>query len=300
MGLTARWMRRRPPNQMRRERKSPGAIPGGEVGGTVQQVTRRISIGTSIRPGANARQRRARFAFPARLQHDPEITAFPPGCSASFGLNRRMNGDRSGDHMLELDQQRWLTYAEAGELLGISAQAARMLAKRRAWPRRTPNAYGDRALVLVPADALVQPRSASLGVHTGSVISGDQAGPNGHDHPNVQALDQAIAILRDQLGVANQRADDERHRADRAEARGESLGAELAEARITERIAVELAECAATEAADLRRRLDTEAEERRQVQARLDALLADQRPPPAPAAAPASPPRRWWWRRWSA
>ena len=195
--------------------------------------------------------------------------------------------------MLELDQQRWLTYAEAGALLGISAQAARMLAKRRAWPRRTPNAYGDRALVLVPADALVQPRAASLGVHTGSVIGGDQAGLNGHDHPNVQVLDQAIAILRDQLGVANQRADDEQHRAERAEARGESLRGELAEARIAERVAVELAECAAAAAADLRQGLDTESIERRQVQARLDTLLA-QRPAPAPPPSP----RRWWsWRR---
>lgn len=43
--------------------------------------------------------------------------------------------------------------------------------------------------------------------------------------------------------------------------------------------------------ADLRRRLDTEAEERRQVQARLTALLIDQRPQPEPR-------RRWWpWRR---
>jgi uncharacterized protein (DUF3084 family) len=125
------------------------------------------------------------------------------------------------------------------------------------------------------------------------VISGGQVGPNWHDHPNVQVLDQAIAILRDQLEVANQRADDERHRADRAEARGESLRAEMAEARIAERVAVELAECAATEAADLRRRLDTESDERRQVQARLDALLADQRPPPAPTTSS----RRWWWRR---
>ena len=44
-----------------------------------------------------------------------------------------------------------------------------------------------------------------------------------------------------------------------------------------------MAECATTEAADLRRRLDAEAEERR----RLTAILADQRAAPAPI-------RRWW------
>jgi hypothetical protein len=46
--------------------------------------------------------------------------------------------------------------------------------------------------------------------------------------------------------------------------------------------------------ADLRRRLDAEAEERRQTQAKLTALLTDQRS--APPAAPAR--RSWWgWRR---
>jgi hypothetical protein len=44
---------------------------------------------------------------------------------------------------------------------------------------------------------------------------------------------------------------------------------------------------------DLRRRLDQSEEERRQVQARLTALLTDQRPAPQPAAR-----RGWWpWRR---
>jgi hypothetical protein len=47
--------------------------------------------------------------------------------------------------------------------------------------------------------------------------------------------------------------------------------------------------------ADLRRRLDAEAEERRQTQARLTAVLTDQRAAatPAPQTAPA---RRSWWR----
>ena len=41
---------------------------------------------------------------------------------------------------------------------------------------------------------------------------------------------------------------------------------------------------------DLRQRLDSEAEERRKVQAQLTALLTDQRPKPE------EPPRRSWWR----
>jgi hypothetical protein len=167
--------------------------------------------------------------------------------------------------MLESDQDRWLTYAEAGELLGISTQAARMLAKRRGWARRTPNAYGDRAQVLVPVETIVQPRSASLGVRTGSVITSDQGSPNGHDHLNVQALEQAIGVLRDQLETANRWADDDRARADRAEQKAAALQAELIDLLISERSAVELAEYASAEVADQRRRLDTAEEERRRL-----------------------------------
>jgi hypothetical protein len=48
----------------------------------------------------------------------------------------------------------WLTCAEAGKRLGIWAAAARQLSRRRGWQRRTPNAYGFRAEILVPEDAL--------------------------------------------------------------------------------------------------------------------------------------------------
>src|SRR5438874_1955974 len=97
--------------------------------------------------------------------------------------------------MLGPDQGRWLTYEEAGELLGITAQAARMVAKRRGWARRTPNAYGDRALVQVPDDVVVRPRSASDADQTASMITSNHPPSNGHDHPNVRPLEQAIEAL---------------------------------------------------------------------------------------------------------
>src|SRR3954447_12004730 len=53
-------------------------------------------------------------------------------------------------------EERWLTYAEVGELLGISTGAARQLARRHKWPRRTPNEYGAMARVLVPEDRIPQ------------------------------------------------------------------------------------------------------------------------------------------------
>ena len=46
--------------------------------------------------------------------------------------------------MLDRDQGRWLTYAEAGQLLGISPEAVRQLARRRGWPLGVPRAVTDR------------------------------------------------------------------------------------------------------------------------------------------------------------
>ena len=67
------------------------------------------------------------------------------------------------------------------------------------------------------------------------------------------------------------------------------LRLEAAEARTADKEA-QLAD-AKEQIGDLRRRLDSESEERR----RLTMLLADQRPAPAPTA-PAPSRRRWWWR----
>ena len=114
--------------------------------------------------------------------------------------------------MSESESERWLTYAEVGDILGVSAAAARMLAKRRGWPRRTPNAFGDRARVLVPADIAVRPRSASYAEHTAHAISSDQDGANEHDQANVRVFEQAITVLQEQLAIANARADRAEHR----------------------------------------------------------------------------------------
>ena len=131
--------------------------------------------------------------------------------------------------MLESDQGRWLTYEEAGKLLGITSQAARMLAKRRGWARRTPNAYGDRALVQVPDDAVVQPRSASNADRTASVITSDHPPSNGHDHLNVRPLEQAIEALTAQLTIVNQRAAEDSARAERERQRAEGTERQVEE-----------------------------------------------------------------------
>ena len=56
-----------------------------------------------------------------------------------------------------MSEERWLTYAELGQELGISVEAARSLVRRHKWPRRIPNEYGAPARVLVPADRLRPP-----------------------------------------------------------------------------------------------------------------------------------------------
>jgi hypothetical protein len=153
-------------------------------------------------------------------------------------------------------QERWLTYVELGELLRCTPTAARMHAKRRGWPRRSPNMIGDRARVLVPNDLSVQPRAtADRRAFVAPMISE----PNGEDQartPNSSAISSAIEALREQLSIANRRIDEliEDRRRD-AEARGaeririDRLLTELADARAAERIS-------ADSAAALRHELD--------------------------------------------
>jgi hypothetical protein len=48
----------------------------------------------------------------------------------------------------------WLTYIEAAELLGISSEAVRAIARRQKWPRQSANAVGRAVRILIPADRL--------------------------------------------------------------------------------------------------------------------------------------------------
>ena len=98
----------------------------------------------------------------------------------------------------------WLTYSEAGKRLGISTAAARQLSRRRDWQRRTPNAYGIPATVLVPGEVLENASNTDAvpqtdGVRTGSV------------EPNANGLhtayELAVMALTEQLDRANHRND---------------------------------------------------------------------------------------------
>src|SRR4051794_28825646 len=62
-----------------------------------------------------------------------------------------------GGTMAKSEEGRWLTYEELANELGCTVGAARILAVRRKYPRRIPNAYGERTRVLVP-EKLQAPR----------------------------------------------------------------------------------------------------------------------------------------------
>ena len=157
--------------------------------------------------------------------------AISPIVRAVTGLDRRAHGGR-----MMLDQaERWLTYAEAGELLGISAEAARAMARRNKWPRRTPNEHNAPARVLIPSDRPVAHPRPPAAQGTPSVHPGDARGTNGMapgraeeprppepDRPAedgvlrsaIRALESAVDGLREQLQRTEQWVDHERERAD--------------------------------------------------------------------------------------
>lgn len=76
----------------------------------------------------------------------------------------------------------WLTYQEAGERHGVSAQAIRQRAIRGNWQRRRNNE--GLALVRIPGDVVIQPK-------------------NVREHPVEQPNEQANKILLNTLANAS-------------------------------------------------------------------------------------------------
>ena len=111
--------------------------------------------------------------------------------------------------MLDPDDGQWLTYREAGLILGISPEATRSLARRKGWARQTPNEIGGVARVLLPTGADRRSRPGETDGVTGvarratverpTVVSVDGA-PG--DRAGVLAVEIAIVALREQLAAA--------------------------------------------------------------------------------------------------
>ena len=101
--------------------------------------------------------------------------------------------------MSEAQNERWLTYVELGALLRCTRSAARMHARRHGWVRRTSNMIGEQTRVLVPSHAAVQRRTDQ---RTFAAQMFDAT--NGQD----QANSAAVAVLREQLAIANRLIDE--------------------------------------------------------------------------------------------
>ena len=130
----------------------------------------------------------------------------------------------------------WWTYAEIGERLGISPEAARQRAMRHEWTRRTGNS--GKAECHLDLDELVasQPPAPPLKPQADDP-SDDRPTPDRDPvvHPaDTSAVDALVASLREMVDRADaqaererERAADERVRADRERDRADALVAEV-------------------------------------------------------------------------
>jgi len=114
--------------------------------------------------------------------------------------------------------EQWLTYAQIGELFGLSVDAARMRARRLGW--RTQPGNDGRALVLVPADALLLPRTRSpeRSPEQPPERSAEQVSGTTPFFGELNALRTLVDVLQNQLAKAEQQLEREHRRADAAEA----------------------------------------------------------------------------------
>jgi hypothetical protein len=141
---------------------------------------------------------------------------------------------------------RWLTYLEAADLLGISPEAVRALARRQKWPRQSPNAIGRSVRIQIPADRL---RPVTANGH-------DQIGQwprpvtaDGHDRSSelremveifMAPMREQVADLKTQLVAERDRANYADDRARDAEGRVRELQEKLAAEMIEHRRVVSL------------------------------------------------------------
>jgi hypothetical protein len=133
----------------------------------------------------------------------------------------------------------WLTYAQVGERLGLSAEAARHRARRLRW--RTQPGNDGKTLVLLPGD--VEPARPRPPVRTG-----DRAPVHTHVQPaEIARLAGLLERADARADAAQVRADAADERADRAQARTDAAEtrADRAEATVmAERTRADQAEAA--------------------------------------------------------
>jgi hypothetical protein len=109
---------------------------------------------------------------------------------------------------------RWLTFAQAGAELGLSAEATRSRARRAGW--RTMPGNDGRTLVMIPEDLAIEPRPAGrpVGRPTEDPVATARS---------AETLTAAVSSLREALATLTEQLMRERDRADRAVDRGDRM-----------------------------------------------------------------------------
>jgi hypothetical protein len=119
----------------------------------------------------------------------------------------------------------WLTYKEAGERLGVSAEAARQRAIRGSWPRRLSNE--GMALVRVPEGVSSRPRRKNERPNERPTLEAVERA----DERLVAALQAHIETLKADLALARDQLLAERQRGDAAAEEVHRLSVKLAKAK---------------------------------------------------------------------
>jgi hypothetical protein len=172
---------------------------------------------------------------------------------------------------------RWLTYIEAGELLSISPEAVRAIARRQKWPRQTANAVGRAVRILVPADRIspvtangqIAARPVTANGHTESApeLHPDVTGHAPSDMTGHQRIEELLSTIKEMAATFM-----------------EPLREQLERAEIRVQAAESRAQEAEKQVRDLQERLTAEMTEHRRIIGLLTEQLAVR--------------RSWWpWRR---
>jgi len=131
-----------------------------------------------------------------------------------------------------MSADRWLTYADAATLLGMTVDSLRHRARRDHWGKRISNE--GKALVLVPLDAVRIPAGGAPGETAGDPPA---SRPARRPEPDLVAvyvariaeLERRIADLRTDLDGARQERDRERDERHAERDRADRIAADLAE-----------------------------------------------------------------------
>jgi hypothetical protein len=172
-------------------------------------------------------------------------------------------------------EDRWLTYQQAGDLLGVSAEAIRRHARRHGW--RVQRGNDGKALVLVPATAASEGWARPGGRPDDARAGGPGGQAPGQPSDVVTIADMMSALVADRRAAeadaaqARREADELRREVGEARERAARVEGELAGVRVTFEQAQGRAERAEAEAAasrDAVARALSEAATRRESEAR--------------------------------